>query len=94
MATYNSVDEIIAATDSNGIVSGEVVIPLIDIVFLDLDSFYDRLADLLVGDRRLNEIDFDVIGTEDNDCVVLRVTGNATDVIDNRLFDERVEVVR
>ena len=96
MATYNSIEEIEAAAitlgfdDSNDKwITGNVVIPLIDIVYLDLDTFYDRLADLLVNDRRLCEIDFDVIGTAENDSVVLRVTGNVTDVI-----AERSEVAR
>jgi hypothetical protein len=96
MATYSSIEEIEAAAFTLGFaeddhlwITGNVVIPLIDIVYLDLDSFYDRLADLLVNDRRLCEIDFDVIGTADNDSVVLRVTGNVNDVL-----AERTEVAR
>jgi hypothetical protein len=85
MSIYTNIDEIIAASNRNGFITGEVVIPLIDIVHLDLDSFYDRLAELLVDDIRLCEIDFDVIGTADNDCIVLRVSGDASAMIDARL---------
>jgi hypothetical protein len=85
MSTYTNIDEIIAASNRNGFITGEVVIPLIDIVHLDLDSFYDRLAELLVDDNRLCEIEFDVIGTADNDCIVLRVSGDTSSIIDANL---------
>ncbi len=85
MSTLTTIDEIIAASDDKGFITGNVTIPLIDIVYLDLDGFFDRLTELLVDDFRLCEIDFDVIGTADNDCVVLRVTGNASAIIDARL---------
>jgi hypothetical protein len=85
MSTYTNIDEIIAASNRNGFITGEVVIPLIDIVHLDLDSFYDRLAELLVDDIRLCEIEFDVIGTADNDCIVLRVSGDTSSIIDANL---------
>jgi hypothetical protein len=85
MSTLTTIDKIIAASDENGFITGDVTIPLIDIVYCDLDGFYDRLAELLVDDIRLCEIDFDVIGTADNDCVVLRVTGDASAIIDARL---------
>ena len=85
MSTYTTIDEIIAASNRNGFITGEVVIPLIDIVHLDLDGFYDRLAELLVGDIRLCEIDFDVIGTSNNDCIVLRVSGETSAIIHARL---------
>lgn len=83
--TLTTIDEIIAASDDKGFITGNITIPLIDIVHLDLDGFYDRLTELLVDDFRLCEIDFDVVGTADNNCIVIRVTGNASDIIDARL---------
>ena len=89
MATYNSTDDIRNAAVENIdtgrlFIAGEVILPLFDIVHLDVDSFYDRLADLLVDDRRLCDIDYDLVGTAGGDNVVLLVSGDVTDVLAER----------
>lgn len=88
MARYNSTDEIrdaaVHSPDGDRLwITGQVIVPLIDIVHLDVDSFYDRLADLLVDDRRLCDINFDLIGA-DGEYVVLLVSGDVTDVLAER----------
>jgi hypothetical protein len=75
MSTYNTHDEIRAAQDDDGYITGRVEIELADVIERDLEEFYDMLAYRLVASDLLMDIDYEVIEVN-NGAIVLDVTGD------------------
>lgn len=72
--------EEIKANLVDGRITGDVLVPVNEMVNLDLENILDRLSELLTGSPLLMGIDYRLIGSYD-DCQILRVSGDPSEIL-------------
>jgi hypothetical protein len=85
-----SLDAMRQAVEKDTYVSGIVAIDLGDVIDHDLESFLDDIALKLTGSELLIDIDYTIVGLRPDGALLLRVTGDASEIID-REGDEEEE---
>lgn len=72
-----TIKEIKKKMNQNGYISGNIAVPLRDIIHTDYEGFLDILGMKLVGSICLGDISYSVAGHTDDNQVIIRVTGDA-----------------
>lgn len=93
-----STEEIIKRVDKDGRITGIIRVEMKDIVNMDLEDTLDLFSERLVGSTLLCSIDYEVVGHEPNNTLLIQVTGDTEllgldDYVGEKLcrFDEMVE---
>lgn len=69
-------EEVSAALDRDGYITGFVAISLTELIEQDRDYLLDEMSIALIGTKKLYDIDFNLIGPlEEEDYVLFRVKG-------------------
>ncbi len=76
-------EEIQLNLDHGGYISGEVAVRLNDIIHTDLEGFLDLISEKLVGSSLLADISYEVSGVSESGDIVVKVTGDPSDVLNN-----------
>lgn len=66
---------------SEGYITGIVPVDLSDIVEGDLESFLDLLSEKVTGTELLMDINYDVVGFEEN-TLFIKVTGDVSNIVE------------
>lgn len=86
-----SAEEVIASRDENNYVEGYIEVHVSTLVDNDLESFLDIISEELVGSDLLMDVNYSVVGLEDNDMLILKVSGDVSSIIDeeeDNYFDD------
>jgi hypothetical protein len=68
----------------SGYITGNVLVPLDDLIYCeDLDSFFDNLSEKLIGTVLLTDISYKVVDIFDDETIIMEVSGNVSDFIDD-----------
>ena len=84
-----SAEDVIAARDENNYVEGFISIHISTMIDNDLEGFLDIISEELVGSNLLMDINYDVVGLEDDNMIILKVRGDASEICSD---DEENEV--
>jgi hypothetical protein len=76
-------EEIRLNLDKDGYVSGEVAVELNDIINADFESFLDLISEKLTGAPVLTDISYEVSGVSGRGQVVIKVTGDPADLLND-----------
>jgi hypothetical protein len=76
-------EEIRLNLDHDGYISGEVAVALNDIIHTDFEGFLDLISEKLVGTLLLADISYEVSGVSGSGDVVIKITGDPSDVLRN-----------
>lgn len=76
-------DEVRSNLDAEGYVSGEVAVELNEIINSDLEGFLDLISDKLVGSVLLSDISYEASGVSGTGQLVIRVTGDPSDLLND-----------
>ena len=78
--------EMFANRDDQGYVSGNLVLAMDDLLYKDIETINDLLGQRLVGSELMMEPEYEPNGVLDGK-VILRVSGDVSEVIDRELDD-------
>ena len=80
-------EEIIEKKDDVNYVEGIVEVSLSEVINRDLEQFLDHISELLVGRPTLMDTHYSIMHSPylnpDEDTLILKVSGDASDIIDN-----------
>lgn len=66
--------------DNNGYIEGVVAVELSDIIDRDFDGFLDLLSEKLTGTELLMDINYQVVGHDEN-ILFINVRGDVSDIV-------------
>jgi hypothetical protein len=77
-----TIDQIKERMNSAGYIKGIVPIRLHHIIDTDADGFLDLISDALTGTELLLDMSYQVVGTLDNDAVLIEVKGDVSMILE------------
>ncbi len=75
--------ELKARADENGVVTGEVIVYLPDLVDYDHEALLDYISDRLTGTSILTDISYHALRVNEHGQIVLSAEGNIADIVDS-----------
>jgi len=69
--------------DENNIIAGVIKLEISEMIDNDLEGFLDILSEKLTGSVCLMEIGYKVVGCTEDECVLMRVSGDISEVIED-----------
>ena len=91
LTAKKSADEIIAARDGDNFVEGYVTVHISTLLDNDFESFLDIISEELVGNDLLMDINYDVVALAEDNTLVLKVSGDVSNIIDESDDDDTDE---
>ena len=83
-----SAEEIIASRDENNYVEGYVQVHVSTLIDNDLEGFLDIISEELIGSDLLMDINYEVVGVEEGNELIIKVTGDVSGVLETEEEDE------
>ncbi len=83
-----SAEEIIASRDENNYVEGYVQVHVSTLTDNDLEGFLDIISEELIGSDLLKDINYEVIGVEEGNELIIKVTGDVSGVLETEEEDK------
>lgn len=77
--TYEEIKE---NMDDNCFIKGNIVINLSEIIDNDFEGFLDIISNRLVGSPLLMDINYNVVGCENGDVLIIQVRGDVSNIIE------------
>ena len=91
LTTAKSPEEIIAARDGDNFVEGYVRVHISTLIDNDFEGFLDIISEELVGNDLLMDINYDVVALAEDNTLVLKVSGDVSNIIDESDDDDADE---
>lgn len=80
-----TIQEMKLKQNENGYVTGYVAVPLSDIIDNNLDQFLNIIAEKLVANECLMDIDYKAVGITNVNCgdasIIIKVTGDISEIL-------------
>lgn len=77
-----TIEEIKQNKDENNYVEGIIPVSLSNIIDNDLEGFLDIISEDLVGRPTLMDVNYSVVGHQDEWTVLIKVSGDASQILD------------
>ncbi|MCA1320547.1 hypothetical protein LC085_11550 [Bacillus tianshenii] len=77
-----TIEEIKQNKDENNYVEGVLPVSLSNIIDNDLEGFLDIISEDLVGSPTLMDVNYSVVGHQDEWTVLIKVSGDASQILD------------
>ena len=68
--------------NENGYIEGKVMVHLSDIIDNDLEGFLDLLSEKLIGSPLLMDINYDVVDSTAEVCIIIKVRGDVPVILE------------
>lgn len=68
--------------NENGYIEGKVMVHLSDIIDNDLEGFLDLLSEKLIGSPLLMDINYDVVDSTAEVCIIIKVRGDVPEILE------------
>lgn len=84
-----STQELIDRKDENGFISENLVVPFFDLIDCDLETLNDEVSERITGsDCGLLDIEYRAIGITPDNEIIVEVTGNVQNWLDEEMEDQ------
>lgn len=76
-------EELKKIVDKDGYIQAIIKVDLFDVIKTDAEGFLDMLSEQLIGSVLLREINYNIVGSLGKKHILLEVTGNVLEFLDN-----------